>query len=261
MGVLAYLGVGPATSRGLEIKAMTDTVIDSGLSQGYVDGRVTDMISGAVPLYTAKATRTYVDTQDVLYSTPAYYTAHDALLIPTASRGAVGGVASLNSSGLIPTGQLPSAGGEGIFKGPYGMNKQYTASTGSIPVKVGEWVYPLSSGSNFGAVSCTCQLMVFGFGSAMSVGGRPVLEVRAGTSTQTDYVNQKRIALGYGRTVFNDYQQITILPSWAGVSNPAWTAGTVITATMWMYDDAGGTTSTVSGSIGSAALYLARTAL
>ena len=255
------MGLAPATDQDVEIKTATDAVYNSGMSQEYVVGRVNDMISGALPLYQGRATKTYVDNQDSLYATADYYPAQDALLIPTASLGAIGGTATLNGSGIVPTGQLPSGGGVGIIKGPYGMTKQYDATTTSTPVKIGEWVYPVMNGTNFGAVGCTSQLLVFANTNAVSLLGRPVVEVRAGTATQTTYAAQKRVAIGYGRSMFNDYQSITLLPSWTGSSNPAWSAGTVITVMMWMYDDTGGTVSTVSGATASAVLYLARTAL
>jgi hypothetical protein len=235
----------------VENRINTETVLNAGVSRTYVTGRVHDL---AAPY----ATKGYVDAADAAFSSVAYYTAQDALLIPGAAKGVANGVASLGSDGVIPVVQVPVLG-VGILKGPIPVTTTTGGNTFDIPVAIATWT--------LGLIGLAAQPWVFMAVSCLSVGGRPVVEVRTGTPTQTNYTDQTLVAAGYGRTFYNDYQTVEVFPVDPTLSDgqdgtqDAWAPTTDMVLTAWMFDDAGGQTSTLAGLIVTASAYLARTAL
>lgn len=264
MAGLYYVGKTPASDGDLTTQADARATFNTGVTRRYV----ADYITGAVA---DKVTKVQVDTWDSAYAPVTYYQQRDTLLVPKTAKGVVGGVAKLSATtqstyagdtGYVAT-QVPVLGA-GVMRGPYGMTKQYSrTNVGATPQIIGEWLYPTASAANFGQMPLTGQLLPFCTTAAQNSGGRTVIEVRAGTSNA--YSSQTLIGVGYGRTWFDGYQLITILP--AGPVNlgqsgsfTKFDATTTLYVTMWMYNDGGGTCNITSGLTYSAALFVARTA-
>lgn len=250
MSGLSYVGVDPVADEDTENRINAEAGLNVGVSRSYVQGRVDEL---AAPY----ATKAYVDTQDAKFASQTYYPAQDALLIPNAAKATANGVASL-VSGKIPAAQIPILG-VGICKGPIPVSHTFGGSTFDIPFKIADWT--------LGILGYTCQPWVFMGVSILSDGGRPVIEVRAGTAAQTTYAAQTLVAQGYGRNYFNDYQTVEVLPidpdlneGQDGVQD-SWASTTDMVLTAWMYDDQGGQVTTQSGLIFLASAFLARTAL
>lgn len=252
MAGLYWVGAQPADPADIETRASSDVILGSGVSRSYVQGRVATKVA-------SRADKLYVDTQDATFAPVAYYGSQDALLVPNAAKGAASGVASLDSSSKVPIGQLPVLGG-GVLKGPWGPNTAYGGSTLATPFKIAEW--------NLGASGVTGQPLAFFSTSILSDGGKPVVEIRMGTSTQTTYAAQTLIAAGFGKSLFKDYQIITCLPVDPDASESQdglqdfWSPSANLLVNAWMYDAASThTVTTTNTSIASAALFFARTAL
>lgn len=252
MAVLSYLGTAPVDPRDISPKLDSDNHLNTGISRGYVDGRVDT-------LAVTKATKVYTDTQDAAFVPPSYYTTQDALLVPLTSKGVASGVATLNGSGKLPLAQTPTLGG-GILKGPFGHTAAFsvTAAT-TTPQKLAD--FPS------GVTGVNCQILAFMTVIATSNFGRPVVEVRYSTTGDTTYAGQTPCAIGYGRLLYNDAQTIVVMPATASpnamqdgiqVTIPG-TANLRVTA--WIYDGGGGSVTTLSGYVLSSALFYARTAL
>ena len=265
MASLYYLGKAPSANGDLTTQGDSRTTFDAGVTRRYVSDRITASIANRV-------TKVQVDEWDSAYAPVTYYQQRDVLLTPNSAKGAVGGVATLTSSlvstlaggtGYVAV-QVPVLGA-GIMRGPYGMTKQYTkTNVGATPQIIGEWLYPTTTSPSFGPMPLTGQLMPFCTTSAQNTGGRTVLEVRAGTTNT--YSEQTLIGTGYGRTWFDGYQMITVLP--AGPSSMGQTgtfakfdATVPLNVTLWMFNDGGGTSNTTAGLTYTSALYVARTAL
>lgn len=218
--------------------------LDSGVNREYVASRVHDL---ALPY----ATKTYTDTQDSVYASSTYYSTQDALLIPNAARGTAGGVASLGADSKIPAAQIPVLG-VGIVKGPIPTTHVFSGNTDSTPFKIADW--------QLGVLGLTCHPWVFMAVSIVSDSGRPVVEVRAGTPSQTAYADQVLVAEGHGRTFFQDYQTVEVTPVNDHTMTP-YPPTTNLTLTAWMFDDAGGRVTSQGGLIVSSSAFLARTIL
>lgn len=263
MGSLYYVGKTPSTTRDLTTKDDSSAAFATGTTRSYVTSRIATQIA-------SKVTKVQVDTWDAAYAPVTYYQQQDALLVPNAAKGAVGGVATLSTSTALAkdgsTGylavQVPVLGA-GIARGPYGMTKQYSrTNVGSTPQIIGEWLYPNSGSTSFGSMPLTGTLLPFLTTAAQNTGGRTVLEVRAGTSNV--YSEQSLIGMGYGRTFFDGYQMITVIPAGANNLGQSGTfakfdATVNLNVTLWMYNT-GGTSTTTAGLTYSSALYVARTA-
>ncbi|AON96989.1 minor tail protein [Mycobacterium phage Tonenili] len=251
MSGLLYVGRTPSASPDIETRKDVESVLTSGVSRGYVDTRVADLSA-------SKATKVYVDSQDSQFATPDFYQSRDELLVPNAAKGAANGVASLDATTHVPAAQVPVLG-LGMLRGPIGpSNVNFAGTTGTTPLKIAEWAPSV--------LPVTGQLLAFAQCSVQSVGGRPVVEIRAGNATQTTYASQTLIAQGYGHSFYNDFQMITITPVAANGegqdgNQDAWAATTNLLVNMWLYDDAGGQSSIAVGLIYTASLYIARTAL
>jgi hypothetical protein len=247
MAALGYGGPTPSRGRAIETRFDMDARFDAGITRNYVDGRVAALTSG-------KAAKTYVDAQDNLFQSTAYYQAQDALNVLLTAKGVPGGVATLGSDGKVPAGQVPVMG-TGTFKGPYGYNVVTTGSTGTTPKKIVEW-------TNIGLSAINFQPMVFMslFVQALT-GARPVVEVRIHEPAQTTYAAQTLVARGVGRFV-NDFQAIAVRPcGLPGAMDDGiqtyFNGGFDTRLTAWMYSSvAGGTLDMPANMIANACAYL-----
>lgn len=236
--------------REIETRLNTEEILTAGVSRENVASSIATAIL-------AKATKTYVDTQDSTYAPVGYYSAQDALLVPNGAKGVASGVASLDGSSKVPQAQVPTLGA-GILRGPWGPNQAFAATTTTTPAKIAQW--------NLGISGVIGQPWVWLCTSAAAT-GRPVIEVRIGDNTQTTYAAQTLIAQGFGRSWYNDYQVITAIPVTALNSEGAdgvqdnYSPATNLLLNAWIYDSEGGQVTTTAGSIASAPLYFARTAL
>ena len=250
MPSLKLNGATPSSGKDIDRRLETLAQLNTGISRDYVSGR-------AVTLAVNKATKTYVDNQDANYQLVSYYQSQDTnTLIPLASKGVANGVASLDTTGKIPAAQVPSLGA-GIVKGPYGPTSVQDVTTSTTPVMMCQW--------NIGVQAINFKPVVFISSSVKSTGfGRPVIEVRMGDATQTTYASQTLVAKAFGRSYYNDYQTLTILPSpdtLGAMSNGVQTfypATMNIRLTAWLYDANGKTVTTSSGLIIAATAWLLR---
>lgn len=250
MGVAYFIGEAAATDRDSERRLTATATMDQGVSRSWVSGRVAEQASG-------KATKVYVDTRDSQFALATYYVNQDKLLMPLSSKGVANGVATLNVSTKIPAAQVPHLG-SGMVRGPHGSETTVVAggSTGSTPIPIATLYTGVS-----GVTGLLWAYLIVG---AQSVGGRPIVEVRVGNSTQTTYASQTLIAAGRGRRYLNSAQLLTVVPVPAalGVSNGgSFASNTNLLVQAWIYDDGGGTTTISSGYIYSTALYFAKTAI
>lgn len=252
MSGLTYVGKAPAEATDVETKISTEDLLNTGISRSYVTDRVNTLVS-------PKATKVYVDTKDNQFADVTYPTTQDALLVPNSAKGASGGVASLDNGSppKIPSAQVPILGA-GVLRGPYGPSSFSVGTTGLTPLKIAEWV--------INPLSWTSQLLAYANLSAQSVAGRTVIEIRAGTSAQTTYAAQTLISQGFGRSAFNDYQVINVIPVTAldnegqdGVQD-SWSPSTNLLVNMWMYDDGGGQSTITTGLVVTAPLFVMRVA-
>jgi hypothetical protein len=256
VAVLTYVGVDPAAAPDVENRTNVDVLLNAGVSRVYVDGRVEDTISGVVGGQ-PRATKSYVDGKDSSYASTAYYGTQDALLVPNSAKGTANGVASL-SGGKIPQAQVPVLG-VGILRGPFPVSHTFAGTTFDIPFKIADWA--------LGTLAIYCQPWVFMAVGLKSVGGRPVVEVRAGTPAQTTYASQTLVACGYGRSFYHDFQTVEVFPTDSDLGEgqdgvqDSYPPTMDMTLTAWMYDDGGGQTTLSTGLIFNASAFLARTAL
>lgn len=252
MPSLFYNGPAPDDTepRGVQSRSQVEDLLNTGITREYVDGRAT-------AIATPKATKTYVDTQDALYAEVAYYQAQDALLVPNASKGQVNGVASLDSSGKIPLTQIPVLGA-GVLKGPYGLTSVSTGTASSTPLKIAE-INIGQSGVNFKPLTFLLALVT------PSLRGRPVVEIRIGDNTQTNYADQTLVASAFGRANYDDLQPVLVRPD-PGMLNAMqdgvqtyYGPNTQYKLTAWLFDSTGsGQITIASGGVVSASAYLLR---
>lgn len=251
MAGLYYTGKTPAVDRDLVIQADAKTTFNTGVTHDYVINQIDSKIA-------TKVTKSQVDAWDSVYAPVNYYQDQDKLLLPLTAKGTAGGVATLGTSTalsksgtttyVVNTAQLPVLGA-GMMRGPYGMNKQYSkGNIGSTPSLIGEWLYS-TDGTNF-VMPFTGYFLPFLTVAAQNTGGRTVLEVRAGKTSK--YAEQALIATGCGRTWFDGYQIINIVPAASG--NPATLADTLVFdattkvyVSLWMFNESGGRSSLMVG--------------
>lgn len=199
MAGLSWAGPDPQRSRAVETRLDATERIEASRGLTYVTGRA---MAQAAPL----AAKADVDAADSLYAPASYYQSQDALLVPTTARGAIGGVAALDSSGKIPPAQVPPLG-YGTVKGPYGRSEDvYSVAGGSTtPQPLARVLVGVSALRAILWVSC--QALITAAGDA-----RPVLEVRVGSPADTSYAAQTPVALGRGMAGFNDAQAVSVTP-------------------------------------------------
>jgi hypothetical protein len=227
MGALYYSGAPSVTGRGLETAKSAEAVLLSGVSRSSVTGRVAEL---AAPY----ASLVYVNNQDSQYAPASAYAAGDATLIPKTALGANNGVASLNVSGKIPTEQVPVLGA-GMLRGPFGHKEETPAVTGTTRTKIADLFT--------GTTGVTGLLLAFMQVGVKASGGRPIVEIRAGNSTQTTWDTQTLIAAGVGREFYTGDQLVSVLPApdTTGMgqgSQVSWPANTDLLVQAWMYSSA-----------------------
>lgn len=233
----------------------TDVATRLALS-GLAAAATPNQVSAATDVATAaalKAAKTYVDTQDAQFVAPSYYQNQDALNVPNTALGAASGVATLDTNTLIPLSQFPAIGA-GYAVGPFGPTATF-AATGvtTTPVKIADW--------DIGAQGVSFQPVVFA--SVMTTAsnfGRPVIEIRMSDGSAT-YTFQTLVALGFGRSNYNDEQAVVV---WPAPGNPGQTGTSHFSPTMniwlsaWLYDPTGNGVSATAQSIVSGSVFLIR---
>lgn len=249
---LPFVGPTPpsTTPRGVQNRGQLEELFGSDVTREFVDGRVATLSEG-------KATKTYVDTQDATFAESSYYVAQDTLLIPTSSKGQPDGVATLGSDGRIPLTQIPPLGA-GLLKGPYGLTSTFTGNTGPTPFKIAEIALGVTAVNFKPLVWMNVLCNVLGR-------GRPVVEVRIGTNTQTTYGTQTLVASGYGRAMFDDLQPVHVKPASDVVDamqngvQTFYGPSTNYMLTTWVYDSTGSGQITIdSGQIVTNSAWLLR---
>jgi hypothetical protein len=206
-----------------------------------------------------KAGKPYVDTQNATFESPAYVSAQDALNVPLASVGHLGGVASLDATGKIPLAQVPAVG-TGYVLGPYGPTAGYEATTGATPVKIADW--------DIGVAALTFEPVVYCTILAGAINmGRPVIEIGISNGSTSVYADQTIIARGMGRSYWNDGQVINVRPipandalGHSGADPTVYIPTYYVFCSAWLWDAAGETVTVAAGSVLSGAVYLWRTA-
>lgn len=206
-----------------------------------------------------KAGKAYVDTQASTFETASYYHAQDALNVPIASIGQLGGVASLDPvTGQIPLAQVPAVGA-GYVLGPFGPTDGFTATTNNTPAKFADW--------NLGVLGLTFEPLVYcTILCGASNMGRPVVEVGISNGSTTTYAAQTIIARGVGRSYWNDGQVVNVRPipandnlGHSGADPTVYTPLYNVFMTAWLWDANNETVSVASGSMLSGAAYFWRT--
>lgn len=195
------------------------------INRSYVNNRVNQLAA-------QRATAAYVVEKDKAFVDAAYPAQRDELLIPKDDVGEPGGVASLDGTGRLPLGQAPNVG-IGVLRGRFGITNEYAGTTSrSVPLKIADW--------QIGVLTIPCQVMAYMSVLVQTQGnGRPVVEIRAGTPTNTDYASQTLVAFGVGRNVYNDYQPVTVLPSRPGSGGKptSYSAAMNLVLTAWLIND------------------------
>lgn len=252
MPSLSYVGPEPDDTepKGVQNRSQSETQLNSGVTREFVDGRV-------ITLADIYASKSYIDTQDGLYADAAYYQDQDALLVPISSKGQPNGVASLDSSGKIPSAQVPDKG-SGTIKGRYGLTATFTGTTETTPLKIAE-IHLGVTGVNFKALAFLTALL------SATNGGRPVVELRIGDSTQTTFASQTLVADGFGRARWEDLWPVVVRPSPNALNvmqdgvQTYYGPNTDYMLTAWAYEITGsGQITIASGGIVSASAWLLR---
>lgn len=252
MSGLVYVGALPDATTSVTNKlALVNQIAAAPMSLGVVSSELTALTTGGSATY---ATKSYVDTQDALYQSVAYYQGRDALNVPTSALNAANGVAGLSAGSKVATAQIPNVGA-GYLKGFYGATSVVTSgSTGSTPIRVADW--------NLGVANVQFRPWAYCQAFLLSTLGQPVLELTiANSTTAPAYGSMTMIAQGSGRSHYADYQAVTAVtapnatgqsPSLLGTSYAVW-------ITAWIYDLNGSSaTSVASGGIAGSAVGLLR---
>ncbi len=253
-----YVGKRSTASDGVVNKVAVVDEFSSGVSsRTSVSSRISAL---ATTGSTARATKSYIDNADLTFAEAAYYISQDALNVPVDSRGAPNGVAALNSSGKIPSAQVPPLG-YGTLRGPWGITSVTSAANvGTTPAKIGSLT--------IGVTAWNFRALVFAIAQIEATElGQPVVEVRIGTSSQTTYASQTLVASGVGRAAYDDTQIVTVLPCAAttgAMSDGTQTyigPNTDARLTFWLYhggDSAAGQVSASNSALFTVAAYIAR---
>lgn len=266
MSGLGYVGKQATNPNEITNRLVTNAVLSSATpNQASVQAEITALTSGSGATY---ATKSYVDTQDATFSTVSYYQAQDLLNVPntvvgalnqvagvnTALTGPYYGVASLDSAGRMPAAQMPVLGA-GYVQGPYGTTAVTTGSTSNTPLKIADF--------NIGLISLAFQPLVFMQCFVQSAMGHPVIEVRiADSTTSVAYASSTLVAQGQGRSLYDDYATINVLPTPATTGQTYASLGPSYNCWLsaWLYDASSATATISAGGVASAAAFLLRTA-
>jgi hypothetical protein len=240
----------PNGGRSVETRQNTETRLQaSGITVDSVSARVDQLVAAS------KITKNEVTVLDAGFATTDYYTGQDALLVPTSAKAAPGGVASLGADTKVPGAQVP-AKGNGTFRGPWGATTVLSGTAQQTPVKIAEW--------NIGATAMTFRPLIYLQAFVqVSNRARPAIEVRLGDATQTTYASQTLVAAGFGRSMFDDYQCVTVLPAAPNSTQlngvqPSWGGGFNLRLTAWLFNTASsGSVALNNQQLANACVYLA----
>lgn len=236
MSSLRYAGKRSAANPDVAITLDLESRLGELVTTQYVDDRVTTL---SAPL----ADRSYVDNQDATFTTTAYYQQQDALLIPSAQRGAANGVASLDASSKIAVAQMPLLG-DTTMVGPYKPGSLFdVSSVASTPAKIASWSIAAPTYAHFPLVFMS--LLINHDSSAANHVGKAVVEVCKGTAYSTSTV----VAKGQTAT-WNGWAPLSVYPAvYTTTSVPvSYSTGTALELTAWLFSPfSDNLMSTVSG--------------
>jgi hypothetical protein len=253
MSGLALVGKQAVSPKDIPNRGVLNAALSASVpNQASVSTQVANLTSGATPTY---APRTYVDGQDATFQLPSYYQTQDALNVPLSTVAQPLGVASLDGTTHVPLPQLPILGA-GYIQGPYGPTAVFTGSTSNTPLKIADW--------NIGNVALSFQPFVTMFCFVNGVVSRPVIEVRiANSTTAVSYAAGTLVAMGEGRTLYNDFHVIPVVPVGAGLSTTPANLGPTynVWLSAWLYDANSQGVTLSAGGVVSGAAYLLRGAL
>lgn len=266
MAGLSYVGATPVVANDIDNRLnLTAQLAAVTPNQQTVGAQINNLIGGTSPTY---ATKSYVDQLNATFTLPSYYLAQDQLNVPLASVGLASstplgttlyyGVGSLDSSGKVPINQIPVVGA-GYMKGFWGPTATASGTTGATPLKIADW--------QIGVAGMQFRPWVFLSAFVTCIAGaRPVIEVRiANTNVTPTYAGSTLVAQGTGRSFYNDYHAIAVLPAptAAGETPALLPTNYNVWATAWLYDlNSGANSVTIgTGGIASGALGLWRGAL
>jgi hypothetical protein len=253
MAGLSYVGAKPVGDLDITNRlAVNDLIATAATSATAVQGQINALTQLPTATY---APKTYVDSQDATFQLPSYYTAQDALNVPISSIGAANGVAPLDSNGDVPLINMPVLGA-GYILGPYGPTAVGTGTTGATPLKIADW--------NIGNTALQFRALVFMSCFVTGLGAHPVIEVRiADSATAPTYAASTLVAMGEGRSIYNDYQAVTVLsvPDALGQTPSLLPSGYKAWLTAWVYDLNGQSVTLTGGNVAVASVFLLRGAL
>lgn len=169
MSTLTYVGRNPDSDSTIVPKTYADS--QQGLL-GLSGGGVTSILNTAVATLTSKA---YVDTQDASKAQKSGVNTADALYVNATKLGANSGVASLDSSGNVPSAQLPTSGAV----------TDRVATCYSLNQSTGTSGLPLLGGT-LGTVLGAVGTVLLGSGSSHTVSSTNPREFKLGTISVPD---------------------------------------------------------------------------
>lgn len=182
-----------------------------------------------------------------------YMTVQDALSVATSQVGQPTGVAALDAGGHVPLPNMPVLGA-GYIQGPYGTTNIIAATTSATPVRIADF--------NIGTIALSFQPLVFMQVFVTGLMAHPVIEVRvANSATAVSYASSTLVARGQGRSLYNDFAAVTVLPcpSTTGQTPTNLGPNYQVFLSAWMYDLNGQSVQITSGSnVAVAAAFLLR---
>lgn len=181
----------------------TKEIIDAAALEGLTEAQVTARLDS---LFSPIATTEYVDQQDALRASTASVDAGDNQRVRLAARAAANGVATLDSSGMIPTTQMPS---ELTAINPGWMFSAGSYASGAGLQVTGTTQMRLLATMSVAWAAPQIQFYLSCWGSwecrGISGSGRPYIEVRQGGTTG------QIVARGLGSSR-GQYHSCVILP-------------------------------------------------
>lgn len=243
---LNYAGPSPVDDADIETRLQGNATLLTGPTNR------TDAASSAHDAALLKAAKSYVDTQDQTFALDSYMTDRDALNVPLAVRGVANGVATLDGTSKIPLAQMP-IGGVGYALGPFGPTAVNPGQTDTTPIKVASF--------NIGVQSIPFRPLAYGIGYIGAAGqGRPVIKAMI-SNGDASFAGGTLIGEGMGRTLFNDFQTVPIVPTVGGPGGTGFASSYNIWINFWLLEGDGKGTVTFGGTgLASACVFLLRTA-
>lgn len=250
MASIPYVGIAPTAANEITNRlAISNLLATAPVTIESVQDQINTLTTGGSPTYASKA---YVDSRDASFQLTSYYLTQDGLNLPLDSAGDPNGVATLDGAGTIPVTQLPVLGA-GYVQGPYGLTATHTGTTGATPLKVADW--------DIGPANLAFRPLVYMMVFATGNNAHPVIEVRiADSETSVGYDDTTLVAMGEGRTQYNDYHAIAVVPVPDDVGQtPSYLGPTYdIWLSAWLYDLNGNSTTVSAGNIVFGSAFLLR---